>query len=448
MKSMDLNKMAQYEFLPAALEVRETPPSPVGRAITWSIVILFTIAILWACIGHVDIVAVAQGKIIPSDRTKLIQPLEIGTISAIHVQDGQQVHEGDVLIELDTTSSEADERHIEQEYASAQADQARTGALVAAMQARDAAIPKARWPKAINTDILEPQKELLRSQWAEYRARIAALDNDHIRRQAELAGTDEVIKKLEGTLPLITERAEALKKMADRRLAPRKDYLEIEQQRIEQTQDLAAQRQHRNELLAALAQNQEEQRSYAAEALNKTLGDLAEAKRRGQGLEQENIKANQRTHLQRLTAPVDGVVEQLAVHTIGGVVTPAQQLMVIVPGEDKVEIEAVIENRDIGFVHEGQPAEVKVDAFPFTKYGTLDAELIDVSDDAIQDEKRGLIFMSRVRLKQTVIHVENKLINLSPGMAVIVEVKTGQRRLIEYILSPLMQYADESIRER
>ena len=182
--------------------------------------------------------------------------------------------------------------------------------------------------------------------------------------------------------------------------------------------------------------------------MNKALGELADAKRRGQGLEQDNIKAIQRTHLQTLTAPVDGVVQQLAVHTIGGVVTPAQQLMVIVPREDKVEIEAVIENRDIGFVHEGQSAEVKVDAFPFTKYGTLAAELIDVSDDAIQDEKRGLIFMSHVRLEQTVMRVEDKLINLSPGMAVTVEVKTGQRRLIEYILSPLMQYADESIRER
>lgn len=440
----------ELEFLPAALEIRETPPSPIGRAITWSIIVLFAIAILWACVGNVDIVAVAQGRIVPSDRTKLIQPLEIGTVRAIHVRDGQSVNRGDVLIEFDTTSTEADEVRITQDYATARAVLARSTALIKAMQANneDHLEPQAQWPASVGPDILEPQKQLLRSQWLEYKSRLAALDNEEAQRQAELAGTDELIKKLEDTLPLITERADSLKKLSAKQLAPRQDYLALEQQRIEQTQDLAAHRQHRKELLAALAQNRDQRRSLEAESLNKVLAELADAKQRGQNLEQENIKASQRTHLQRLTAPVDGVVQQLAVHTVGGVVTPAQQLMVIVPREDKVEIEAVIENKDIGFVHQGQTAEVKVDAFPFTKYGTLDAHLLSVSTDAVQDEKRGLIFTSRVLLKQSVMRIEDKLIHLSPGMAVTVEVKTGQRRLIEYLLSPLIQYADESVRER
>src|SRR3989337_2958603 len=167
--------------------------------------------------------------------------------------------------------------------------------------------PVARWPDGIRADILEPQKQFLRSQWNEYRARLAALDNEQSRHQAELAGTDEVIKKLEGTLPLITERAEALKKTSDKQLAPRQDFLEIEQERIEQSQDLAAQRQHRKEILAALAQNQEQRRSFEAESINKVLAELTDAKRRGQGLEQDTIKASQRTQLQRLTAPVAGV---------------------------------------------------------------------------------------------------------------------------------------------
>lgn len=440
----------EFEFLPAALEVREMPPSPIGRAIIWSIVILFAIAVIWACIGKVDIVAVAQGHIVPSQRTKIIQPLEIGTIHAIHVQDGQQVHMGDELIELDTTSTGADETRIEQGYAIAQAEIVRGEVLVAAMQGKvdPDASTKPRWPDSISVDILEPQKQLLRSQWIEYQARVTALGNEQARHQAELAGTDELIKKLEGTLPLITERAEALRGLAAKQLAPRQDYLEIEQHRIEQTQDLAAQRAHRKEIIASLAQNRQELRSYEAEALNKALTELADAKRRSQNLQQDNIKASQRTRLQHLVAPVDGVVQQLAVHTVGGVVTPAQKLMVIVPMDDKVEIEAVIENKDIGFVHEGQTAAVKVDAFPFTKYGTLAADLLSVSTDAIQDDKLGLIFMSRVLLKDNAIRVEDKLIKLSPGMAVTVEIKTGQRILIEYIMSPLLQYVDESVRER
>lgn len=436
----------ELQFLPAALEIQETPPSPIGRAITWSIVVLFMIAIIWACIGEIDIVAVAQGKVVPSGRTKIIQPLEIGTVSAIHVKDGQSVKKGDPLIELDSTGTQADAIRLGNELSTAQAEYARISALVKAMQTNNA--PVARWPESISADILAPQQQLLTSMWQQHQARLNSLDSEHTRRQAELAGTEEQIKKLQGTLPLIIERAESLKELAEKKLASRHSYLEVEQQRIEQTQDLAAQQQHRQELIANLEQLKQQRTAEAADALNQALAELADAKRRSQGLNQETIKADQRNQLQRLTAPVDGIVQQLAVHTIGGVVTPAQPLMVIVPQEESVEVEAVIQNKDIGFVHEGQAADVKVDAFPFTKYGTLDAELISVSSDAVQDEKLGLLFTARVVLKQSVMRIEDKLINLSPGMAVTVEVKTGKRRLIEYVLSPLMQHVNESARER
>ena len=288
----------------------------------------------------------------------------------------------------------------------------------------------------------------MQGQWHEYRARLNALNNERTRSQAELAGTEEVIVKLENILPLITERAEALKELSARHLAPRDTYLEVEQERIEQQQDLFAQRKHRDELQAALAQLDEERNAYREEFVNKNLTQQAEAERQLNGLQQEIIKARQRTQLQKLTAPVDGVVQQLAVHTVGGVVTPAQQLMVIVPKSGEIEVEAMIENKDIGFVREGQAAEVKVDAFPFTKYGAIDAELTNVSNDAIPDEDRGLIFAADLLLKQSAIHVGEKFINLTPGMMVTVEVKTGSRRLIEYIFSPLMQYVSESARER
>lgn len=436
----------ELQFLPAALEIQETPPSPIGRAITWSIVVLFLLAVIWACFGKVDIVAVAQGKVVPSDRTKVIQPLEIGTVSAIHVKEGQRVKKGDLLIELDATGTQADATRLGNEYGTTQAELARASALVHAMQTNRT--PVAHWPKSTTTDVLAPQQQLLTSQWQQYQSRLSALDSEHSRRQSELAGTEEQIKKLEATLPLVTERTESLKTLADKQLVARHDYLQLEQQRIEQSQDLASQKQHRQELIANLAQLKEQRKADAADALNKALADLTDAKRRGQGLNQESIKADQRNQLLSLTAPVDGVVQQLAVHTVGGVVTPAQPLMVIVPNEDSIEVEAVIDNKDIGFVHEGQQAEVKVGAFPFTKYGTLNAELIDVSDDAVQDEKRGLLFTARVLLEKNTMRIEDKLIHLSPGMAVTVEVKTGKRRLIEYVLSPLMQHVDESGRER
>ncbi len=165
-------------------------------------------------------------------------------------------------------------------------------------------------------------------------------------------------------------------------------------------------------------------------------------------IEQEIIKATVRKNAQTLRSPVDGVVQQLAVHTLGGVVTPAQELMMIVPEEESLEVEAMLENKDIGFVEEGQTAEVKIDAFPFTKYGTIDGTLIDISNDAILDEVKGLMFKTQVSLQQSLMQIGKRQVQLTPGMSVTVEIKTGTRRVIEFFLSPLLRYKQESIRER
>jgi hemolysin D len=172
------------------------------------------------------------------------------------------------------------------------------------------------------------------------------------------------------------------------------------------------------------------------------------AAQKAASLQQEWVKADQRGQLMRMTAPVAGTIQQLAVNTVGGVVTPAQPLMVIVPTDNVLEVEAMLPNKDIGFVNPGQEAEVKVETFPFTKYGTLHGIITQVSSDAIQDEKLGLIYATRVKLAKDTLQVEYKLVRLTPGMAVTVEVKTGTRRVIEYFLSPLMQATSESLRER
>jgi hemolysin D len=161
-------------------------------------------------------------------------------------------------------------------------------------------------------------------------------------------------------------------------------------------------------------------------------------------------------------------VQQLAVHTVGGVVTPAQALMVIVPADSRLEIEAMVSNRDIGFVHVGEPAEVKIDTFNFTRYGLLHGEVVNISEDAIardkpQDKNDGsgsgpsdssepkgqeLVYAARISLERTSMEIEEKTVNLGPGMAVTVEIKTGQRRVIEYLLSPLLRAKQAALRER
>lgn len=177
------------------------------------------------------------------------------------------------------------------------------------------------------------------------------------------------------------------------------------------------------------------------------LDSLNESDQKANTFDNELVKAESRGKLMILTAPVDGTVQQLAIHTVGGVVTPAQPLMAIVPKDNPIEVEAFVENKDIGFINPGLESVIKIETFPFTKYGTIEAEVTHVSHDAVNDEKRGLVFPARVNLARATIQVENKIVNLTPGMAVTVEIKTAKRRVIEYFLAPLLQYKDESLRE-
>jgi hemolysin D len=350
-------------FLPAALEIVETPPSPIGRAIGVVIIALFCLAVIWATFGHVDIIAYASGKVVPSGRVKLIQPFETGVVSAIHVHDGQSVKAGEVLIELDPS-------------------------IAAAEQA---------------------QKE------------------------AERDTISVVIEKLEADEPIIAQRVNILKTLTDKELGSKLTYLESLQQLTENHKDTAIQKSRLAEANAAVA-------TITARMKRLTL-----------------------------TSPVDGVVQQLAVHTVGGVVTPAQQLAVVVPSDATLEVEAMISNRDIGFIHVGEDAQIKVDTFNFTRYGLLHGRVLSVSQDAIvhevptekakdnadgaessSSEPKGqeLTYAARVGLDRTQIQVDGALANLTAGMAVTVEVKTGSRSPMSYLLSPVVRYIHESMHER
>lgn len=444
----------EIDFLPAALEIQERPPSPLGRAIIWSLVVFFVIALVWASVGEMDIVATAQGKIIPSGHVKVIQPLEIGSVRAIRVIEGQHVKAGDILIELDSTLSAADRDRLASEYQTAQLNQTRLAALIQHLQAPTAPtqhtlppLDTAPFPNA-DAAAVAIQQQRLQAQWTEFTARLAALAADYAKRSAELAGVKAQVSKLQQTLPIISKRAAALKNLLGKQLVAENQWLELEQQRIEQQQDLESQQQRRLELVAALTEAQQQRSSMQAEFIGKVYAELADAERQADGFEQELIKAEQRIGLQTLTAPIDGIVQQLAVHTVGGVITPAQEVLKIVPQEGALEVEAWVLNKDIGFVTAGQIAEVKVETFPFTRYGTLDAEVINVSNDAVTDEEKGLIYAARVLMKGASIRVGDKHVKLTPGMAVTVEVKTGTRRLIEFVLSPLLRYRDEGLRER
>jgi hemolysin D len=429
----------EIAFLPAALEIQETPPNPIGRALMWCLVAIVVVAIAWASMGHVDIVAVAPGKVIPSDRVKVIQPVATGQVRAIHVRDGQEVKQGQTLIELDPTIALAERDRLARQLRDEEAALDRQRLFAGWLQ--NGLRPNGKLPSGL-------QRTLLDQLIAEHRARLAAIDQGLERKRAEMAATQRLVEKGERTLPLITTRAASVAKLADSNLVARSSALELEQERIEAEQDLAAQRATLQSTQAAISELNEQRAVAHLEAQRSTSQASEELEARVSALRQELLKAQTITGQQSLTAPVDGVVQQLKVHTIGGVVTPAEPLMVIVPRGQPLEIEALVFNRDIGFVVEGQRATVKVDAFPFTRYGTIAGDIVTVSKDAATDEKLGLVYPSRIKLATTRMRIDAKDVDLSPGMAVTVEVKTGQRRLIEYFLSPLIQAAAESARER
>jgi membrane fusion protein, hemolysin D len=456
----------ELAFLPAALEIVETPPSPIGRAIGASIMLLFGAALLWAWWGTIDIVASATGKIVPSGRIKIIQPFETGVVRSIRVQDGQAVRAGDVLIELDPTVNAAERDHLQSDLLAEQLNIAR---LRAALAGGDDPVADFTPPADANPVLIVTQRQLLLNQVTEHRAKVAALARQQAQKEAEQATIAATIHKLETTIPVIQQRVDIRKTLMDRELGSKLTYFEVLQLLVEQQQELGVQKSHLREAESAAAAIRET-RGQAMAAYRRTLFDeLAKAEQKANGLAQDLIKAEQKTKLQLLTAPVDGVVQQLAIHTVGGVVTPAQSLLVVVPSDSRLEIEAMVSNRDIGFVHTGQDAEIKIDTFNFTRYGLLHGQVLSVSQDAVirdrqQDrsndrglgtqndssEPKGqeLSYSARISLDRTAMQVDDRAVKLSPGMAVTVEIKTGSRVILSYLLSPLLRYRQESLRER
>lgn len=451
-KELDPPKRLPHEaqFLPASLELQETPVSPAPRIVAWLLMTFALLALLWAIFGRMDVVATAQGKIVPNEGSKLIQSIETATVKAIHVVDGQAVKAGQVLVELDATMAQADSTRTANDLTTAKLQAARARGLLAALA--NGKSPRIETPSGIGPGIgierVAQEQRILDGQYGEYQAKVSRIDAEIAKREAERRSIQEIVKKLEQTAPIARQRAEDFKGLVEKNFISRHGYLEKEQARIEQEADLETQRSRLKELAAAIDEAKGQRSSAVAETRRLALDTLNEAEQKATGYGQELVKADSRGRLMTLTAPVDGSVQQLAVRTVGGVVTPAQILMVIVPKDDALEVEAFLENKDIGFVNAGQLAEVKIETFPFTKYGTISASLTHVSRDAINDEKRGPIYSTRARLQRATMQVEDKTVNLSAGMTVTVEIKTGKRRVIEYFLSPLLQYGSESLRER
>ncbi|PVV20694.1 MAG: secretion protein HlyD [gamma proteobacterium symbiont of Ctena orbiculata] len=442
-------------FLPAALEIEATPPNPLTRWLARSIVVLLVLFLLWALFGEVNVVATAQGKILPGSRVKVVQPLEKGVIKKIHVNEGEYVTKGEPLIELDATLTSADRNRLINELTNTKMMLAVDEGLLKQLDnyeeqnnsSMSESIGMEKWPQG-DLDEQAHFKKLLQEKWRQYLARISTLISAREAVDAEYEASQTEIKKLKKTLPIITKRAKIIKNLHDKKFASQMEYLQLEQERIEKSHQLQAEKQRLSQLQASRNQAQQQIDTLRAETKTGLLSEITEFRREIAAIEEELIKAKDMHKRQILYAPVSGQVQELAVNTVGGVVTEAEPLMKVVPDEESLVVEVFLENKDIGFVEKDMPAEVKIHTFPFTKYGVVEAEVENISDDAIFDEKRGYIYGMLLAMRKKNIDVDGKAVRLMPGMEVTAEIKTGERRLIEYFLAPLLRRGQESLRER
>jgi len=455
----------EREFLPAALDVLETPPSPAGRAMAMVIGVFFLIATAWAFLGKVDVLATAPGRLLPSGKIKVIQPLDPGVVRAIHVQDGDHVRAGQLLIDLDPTSAGADRDRLAQDLAQTQLEVARLSALK--RMAESGGAPGALIaPPDAQADSVEQAKGALRAQIDQQAAKIEGLDQQISEKRAEEQEVAATIAKLNASLPMLTEKERLHRSLREQGYGTSFALLDAQQQLSEAKRDLVVEAARKDQARASAASLERDKAQAASEFAAGVLADLAKAQEKQNELTQDLVKAQQKSSATQMRTPIDGVVEELAVHTVGGVVTPAERLMIVVPDNQQLTVEAQLANRDVGFVHPGQEVQVKVETFNFTRYGLILGKVIDVSRDAVAPADRlaedeggapsgaaplqpgSPTYTARIALSRSTMMVDGQERALIPGMAVTAEVRTGRRTIIDYLLSPLARKGNEALHER
>jgi hemolysin D len=465
-------KPADREFLPASLEILLTPPSPIARALLLTICGVFFFTLVWSYFGWIDIHAVAPGKIQPSGRSKVVQPLEAGKVVAIRVENGSRVNAGDVLLELDPTETFADREAQARDLEAASAEALRRKVAIAAAQTSSLQPLPIEFTSDIGQLVRQREEGVLSADLAQLRSSTLSLRAQLAEKFATKERLVSTIAAREKLIALAKERVVMREELDAKGAGSRALVIEaLQQYETQITTDVG----DRGQLIETDAAMRSLERKIE-EAVTQFVADqtqkLAEVERKRDRLVQELVKAQSKTDRTQLKAPIAGTIQQLAVATVGQVVSSGQSLLTIVPLDGAIEIEAMIANKDIGFVQSGQSAVVKVEAFPFTRYGVIEGSVVKVSRDAVDDRDatnlsdaanaakpqagastqssrtQNLVFPATIRLAQRTIDIDGKEVALTPGMAVTVEIKTGQRRAIDYVLSPLREITAQAARER
>ncbi|MFZ1249087.1 MAG: HlyD family efflux transporter periplasmic adaptor subunit [Candidatus Saccharimonadales bacterium] len=413
----------QYEFLPDALEIIETPPSPWGKAIVWGIIGILLFATLWATFGRVDVIAMARGKVIPNGDVKIVQSNVSGRVIDIKVKDGQKVIKGQELLSLDSSLKNTDLRSLNRDYAvaSLELDILRYGFVTdrTSQALQDGNVSE------------ETQQDVKSAIWAKsssYNSKEQSLTQVLNQANTQLRTEQDTLQRLQDNLASQTAGAPGY--------TTAQAQVDAQKSQVEQAKSVVAQSK------ANLASAQGDSNAAISSL-------IVEQDKKVADLESQLEKAKVGMQLQTLTAPVDGTVSNLAIHTVGAVVTPAQALLTVVPTGTLLIVDASIENKDIGYVTVGQQAVLKFDAFSFQQYGTIPAEVTAISPDSIENKDRtAALYKANLSFIKKIMRVNNRDVPITPGMTLTVEVKTGKRRIIQFFFDPLIKKSDESLKVR
>lgn len=443
------------EFAPALLRIQSTPPAPFAGAFLTALFLMLVALLAWAAVGKLDIVAVTDGKLVPSGYLKIVQPSEQGVVKEILVAEGQKVKQGQVLVRMDAVLTAADASTLSNDFYSKRLALRRIDAQLAGVP--------------INRERDDPP-ELFAPTFAQYTANVAAWQNALSQERASLAkarhdheSAREIHGKLLGVLPHYKAQEAAFDKLARGGYAGTLLATDKARERIEKEQDLRSQQYVMQSNAASIEQSEKRILQLTADYRRQLQAERTDTAVQLEKAKQERAKVEHRQQMLELKAPQAGLIKDLATHTPGTVVSPGTILMTLVPQGETLRAEVWVSNQDIGFVSPGQPVKVKLAAFPFQKYGMIDARVAQVSADATEaasantrsdalfgrDRPMGpLAFRAIVELNTQQLEAGGAKFALSPGMQVVAEIKLGERTLLEYLLSPVQKVMHEGARER
>ena len=437
-------KWRETDFLPAALEIVETPPNPLGRWLLWSMMGCVGAALAWSLIARVDVVAVAPAKVIATDHNKLLQATDVGVVRRIFVRDGQSVKRGQPLVTLDPTETGAEKAQAEAALTTARVDAARERAVIAGLTGGS---PRFIAPPGTAPEVVATQRALIASRLTEYASQQANLRAQGQEAAAQRGAASAQIARLSETMPYLQERIAKRRILVDKGFGSRLLQPELEEQKVDREHQASVEAQNAARADATLAGVRQQIAAARQTMLKDAYAALGKAEAEVRQREEELTKATGRSGLRVLRAPVDGTVQQLAVYTEGAVMKAADPILVIVPSGGPLVVEAKVLNRDEGFVSVGQPVTVKLEAFPFTRYGTIKGRLAWISRDAVEDEKLGPVYAARIALS-CLPGGPALCAEVDPGLTASAEIRTGERRVIDFLLSPLERRVAEAGRER